>query len=502
MRELAASVGASPCILVVDDDRRVVDLLNIALAAHGYRVLTAADGEEAIKVAYSRRPDLVVLDVRLPRKSGLEVCELLRQDPEDPHMPIIMVSAASETEARLQGFARGADDYLAKPFSPKELVARIRRLLVRAGEAREARKRGREAELELSRTREDVKRAHLELRTEQRLRSLTVGVARDLQGTLDRDELAGRFLLEVQTQIRVSVAALLLRERPDGPFTPVAIRGDGLERVAALQVSADSELVRVLGALGRPARRAELERFPELRSELLGLVAAGFSLIAPLGAGDRIEGLLVADERLDGEDPSRLDVDVLALLCAAVAPGLDGARRCRALVDQLIASLTARALAAAPRPERVFRSEAAAIAGSAARALVLPARLSALIEPAALLAPWVRTASGGEALAEALAADPTGRLRDLAALIERGEASFGGEPPAGGEDEGEIVGEREAGAILGVAGRYAAARSQGRDSERALDEAIRAPGCVLDLSIRQALSGAAREMLALERYDA
>lgn len=498
MKELAGSVGASPCILVVDDDRRVVDLLNIALAAHGYRVLTAADGEEAIKVAFGRRPDLVVLDVRLPRKSGLEVCEVLRQDPEDPHMPIIMVSAASETEARLQGFARGADDYLAKPFSPKELVARIRRLLVRSGEARDARKRGREAELELTRTREDVKRAHLELRTEQRLRALTVGVARDLQGTLDRDELAGRFLLEVQTQIHVTVAALLLRERPDGPFVPVAIRGDGLERIALLQVSADSEMVRVLGALGRPARRAELERFPELRSELLGFAAAGFSLIAPLGAGDRVEGLLVADERLDGEDPSRLDMDVLALLCAAVAPGLDGARRCRALVEQLIASLIARAQSALPRQERAVRSEAAAIAGNAARALLLAPRLSTLVGQAVLLAPWARTAAGGEALAEALAADPTGRLHDLAGLIER--ANSGGDSVS--VDEGEIGGERETEAILGVAGRYAAARSRGGDAEQALREAMSSSAHALDVAIRQALNGAAREVRALERHEA
>src|SRR5206468_11147810 len=95
-----------PSILVVDDDRRVVELLSIALGAYGYRVLQALDGDEALRVALRERPDLVVLDVRLPRKSGFEVCERLRQDPDDPHVPIIMVSAAAETESRLQGLAR------------------------------------------------------------------------------------------------------------------------------------------------------------------------------------------------------------------------------------------------------------------------------------------------------------------------------------------------------------------------------------------------------------
>src|SRR5438552_16086516 len=128
-------------ILVVDDDRRVRELLEVALTAHGFAVITASDGEEAVKRAIAERPDLVVLDVRLPKKSGLEVCETLRGDPEDPSVPIILVSAAAETDARLQAFSRGADDYLAKPFSPKELIARIKRLLARNAETRAARHR-------------------------------------------------------------------------------------------------------------------------------------------------------------------------------------------------------------------------------------------------------------------------------------------------------------------------------------------------------------------------
>src|SRR5262245_3687905 len=260
----ATHTTVAPCILVVDDDRRVVDLLNIALAAHGYRVMSAVDGEEAVRIALGKRPDLVVLDVRLPKKSGFEVCEILRQDPDDPYLPIIMVSAASEMEARLQGFARGADDYLAKPFSPKELVARIKRLLARATEARESRRRGREAEMELARTRDNVKRAHADLQRERRLRDFTTGMARELHGALDAEELAGRFLLAVQAQVEVSVAALLAADRVTGPLLPVAIRGDALERVAGFTLERDGELATLLLGLGRPLRIAELGRFPEL----------------------------------------------------------------------------------------------------------------------------------------------------------------------------------------------------------------------------------------------
>ncbi len=87
--ERAAATG--PRILIVDDDRRILELLEIAFTAHGFRVLTAPDGEEATKLTLAERPDLVVLDVRLPKKSGLEVCEWLRKDPDDPLVPILML---------------------------------------------------------------------------------------------------------------------------------------------------------------------------------------------------------------------------------------------------------------------------------------------------------------------------------------------------------------------------------------------------------------------------
>jgi DNA-binding response OmpR family regulator len=484
---LPTATAASPCVLVVDDDRRVVDLLNIALAAHGYRVITASDGEEAVRVALGKRPDLVVLDVRLPKKSGLEVCEILRQDPDDPHLPIIMVSAASETEARLQGFARGADDYLAKPFSPKELVARIKRLLARASEARESRRRGHEAEMELARTRDDVKRAHAELRREQRLRELGAGMARDLHGALDADELASRFLLAVRLQVCVGTAALLVAEGAGGPLVPVAIRGDGLGRVAGLEVRPDGELATLLAGMGRPVRRAELERFPELRAELRGFVAAGMSLLAPLRGAAGLEGLLVADERLDGEDASRLDIDVLNLLCAAATVGLANARRCRALADGLIETLVARAGELGPDDDSEARVEAASLAEHAARTLMLPPRARGLIAHGVALGAWAETAVGRHALALAAAADPTGRLLELALLVDRAAGLEVGDQ--------EAAGEREAVVLLRVARDYAAGRGRGCPTPQALARAMDAVGGRLDPATRAALDGAAREIV-------
>ena len=487
MGSTAAGVG-SPTILVVDDDRRVVDLLNIALAAHGYRVLSAGDGDEAVRMAQSRRPDLVVLDVRLPKKSGLEVCEILRQDPDDPELPIIMVSAASETEARLQGFARGADDYLAKPFSPKELIARIKRLLSRAAESRAARLRGQEAELELVRTREDARRAHAELSREQRLRELSAGIARDLHGALDIDELAGRFLLAVRAHLGVGVAGLLAAERAGGTLVPVAARGDGLGRLAELEIRPGGELATLLAGMGRPVRLAELERFPELRPELPMLIAKGISLVAPLRGEAGLDGLLVADERLDGQDATRPDLEVLTLLCEAATVGLANARRCRALADGLIETLVARAGEIGPDDSEA-RAEAVALAAAAASALMMPSRLRGLLEHGIAVGAWAESAAGRHALALAAAADPTRRLLDLAHLIDRGTG--------GSADDDDDAHEREAAVLLRIARDYTAARQQGCGAAQALARATDASREVLDDATRRALDVAGPRAMAV-----
>ncbi len=198
-------------ILVVDDDRRVRELLEIAFGAHGYRVITAADGEEAVRRAMLERPDLIVLDVRLPKKSGIEVCELLRHEPGGAEIPIVLVSAATENETRLMGFQRGADDYLAKPFSPSELLARAKRLLARTRELRAARERLSDLERDAARAGEESRRAQLEVEQARGLRQLSVRFGEALYRTRDLDDVARHVLRLAQTRVAASPAVLMLR---------------------------------------------------------------------------------------------------------------------------------------------------------------------------------------------------------------------------------------------------------------------------------------------------
>lgn len=118
-------------ILVVDDEPKIVAMLRKFLQAEGFSVVFAYDGEEALEVFRKEKPDLVVLDVMLPGIDGLEVLKIIRKEKED--MPIIMLTARSEEVDRVLGLGLGADDYVTKPFSFRELVLRIKAILRRAG---------------------------------------------------------------------------------------------------------------------------------------------------------------------------------------------------------------------------------------------------------------------------------------------------------------------------------------------------------------------------------
>jgi DNA-binding response OmpR family regulator len=126
--------GASrSTILVVDDETDICDLVSYNLGREGFRVVEEHDGKNGLDHVFKAAPDLLILDLLLPRMSGLEVLRAIRSEPRTQSLPIILLTARATEMDKLVGFERGADDYLTKPFSPKELVARVRALLRRSG---------------------------------------------------------------------------------------------------------------------------------------------------------------------------------------------------------------------------------------------------------------------------------------------------------------------------------------------------------------------------------
>jgi DNA-binding response OmpR family regulator len=151
-------------VLVVDDERDITDLVRYHLEKEGMRVVHGADGAAALRLVRTERPDLLILDLMLPGLDGLEICRQLRRDPATRGLPIIMLTAKAEEVDRVVGLEVGADDYVVKPFSPRELVARVRAVLRRGGapERTPARRIG-DLELDEERRQVGVKGAPVEL---------------------------------------------------------------------------------------------------------------------------------------------------------------------------------------------------------------------------------------------------------------------------------------------------------------------------------------------------
>jgi len=123
---------ANPTVLIIDDEKDLIEMVRYSLEKHGFDVIGALDGESGLDIAKNQAPDIVLLDLMLPGVDGLEVCKRLRNDPKTARLPVLMLTAKAEETDRIVGLELGADDYITKPFSPREVVARVKAVLRRA----------------------------------------------------------------------------------------------------------------------------------------------------------------------------------------------------------------------------------------------------------------------------------------------------------------------------------------------------------------------------------
>ena len=134
-------------ILVIDDERDLIELVRYNLEKEGFDVIAATDGQSGLEVVRKHRPDLVVLDLMMPGLDGLQVCQQLRSDPRAGRIPVIMLTAKATEADRVVGLEMGADDYIVKPFSPREVVARVKAVLRRTALQQETRQEIRHGDL-------------------------------------------------------------------------------------------------------------------------------------------------------------------------------------------------------------------------------------------------------------------------------------------------------------------------------------------------------------------
>ena len=316
--------SSSATLLIVDDDVRVVELLQITLGGRGYDVLTAFDGDAALESVRSRRPDLVVLDVRLPKKSGFEILREIREDPQLTDVPVILISANAATEARLQGFKLGADDYLTKPFSPRELILRIRRVLHRARDREMLRLRNEVLESELRRGRDTVLQMQEEMSDRvARIGSLMSRVLEMNQAPTLEDVLE-RFVVSTVDGFEFRRVALLT-EGAEKVYEPRVWRGVPETAVRELRLRRDAPLLRMVQNIARPVRIEELEDYPEVHAELGRLSAAGLTLLVPAYTGATLRGILALGDRSSTQPIGRYDARMLQILGNSIATAIRNA---------------------------------------------------------------------------------------------------------------------------------------------------------------------------------
>jgi len=116
-------------ILIVDDERYILHILDFSLGAEGYEVITAGDGEQAVERSRYDKPDLIVMDIMMPKMDGFEACKVIKADPDTRDIPVIMLTAKGREVDKKRGLDAGADEYLTKPFSPAKLIERVQVVL-------------------------------------------------------------------------------------------------------------------------------------------------------------------------------------------------------------------------------------------------------------------------------------------------------------------------------------------------------------------------------------
>ncbi|MEE9251366.1 MAG: response regulator [Alphaproteobacteria bacterium] len=229
-------MDGSPHLLVVDDDREIRDLLARFLSKHGYRVATARDGREMRRSLADWRIDLIILDLMLPGEDGLALCRQLRANSG---IPIIMLTAMGEETDRIVGLEMGADDYLPKPFNPRELLARVKAVLRRAQDISTRKHPGGETMLGFAGWKLDLARRRLEspeaviVQLSAGEFDLLVAFAEHPQRTLNRDQLLdlsrGRDAVPFDRSIDIQVSRLRrkIEADPKEPEIIKTVRGGG-----------------------------------------------------------------------------------------------------------------------------------------------------------------------------------------------------------------------------------------------------------------------------------
>ncbi|MCX5800064.1 MAG: response regulator [Candidatus Eisenbacteria bacterium] len=329
-------------VLVADDDPRVVELLHITLSQNGYDVLSAVDGREALEVADKHRPDVVILDVKMPKADGYEVCAALKASSTGCRPPVILISGQCDATSRLEGLLKGADDFLMKPFSPRELIAKIDKALKGFEDSKILTDVSVKLEKEIKRGEQELEKVNNELKRLLYSKDTLIGLSQQLNSCLRLEALLDTFLLTVVGQLRVESACFFIAKGWDSRVLVHSLsKGVRPGLVEHLQILFDSSLGSILASHEKPLGIDELESCPGAGDQVKAIAAAGFILCHPIHVRGRLIGALLLGERVHGNGFTELDMEMLASLSSSAGIAIENARLYNELQETYVATIKA-----------------------------------------------------------------------------------------------------------------------------------------------------------------
>jgi response regulator RpfG family c-di-GMP phosphodiesterase len=328
-------------ILVVDDDTKVLEILQKSLANKGHEVSVARDAEEALDHYKQSTPDMVVLDIMLPDMDGRDLLKIMRSVPGLRDIPALFLSANSDPEVMVSTLQSGADDFLVKPFSLQEFNAKVTKVLGSYQNARALEERAEELETEV--TKEQASNVQINRELKRQLLSMRTlfNVSQDLNRRLDWEEMINGFLLTLVGELQISSVALLtIRRERDKHFHLQGVKGFEKERLSELTLDTDSEFAHWLETNPRPQKLVRsgnkewVQKLPDVRLAI-------FEYVTPIIVKQKLKGMVFTGPRITEKEYSSNDLDMLRSMCNSAGIGLDNARLFRELQNTYLSTVKA-----------------------------------------------------------------------------------------------------------------------------------------------------------------
>ena len=326
-------------ILLIDDDHKVLEILEESLKRQGYRVNTASNGRQALKLFETQNPQLVVIDMMLPDMNGLEVMAQLRESPRLADVPVMVLSANADTDVRLAGLENGAEDYLVKPVVLKEFCTRVDKIVQRSVDAKEMRDRQDTLESQLSHGQESYTRVTKDLKRQLFSMKTLFSVSQDLNRVLETEELVNVVSLTLIGELQVSSMALFSLEKENGDFFKLlGVKGFTDSKFAGIHIDRECEFTRMLAEAQEPCKLARnpdrtwARILPDLR-------LAVFEYVTPIQVKEKIKGIVFTGPKLSGDEYSSYDKDMVTFIANSAGIGMENARLLKQLQVTYVATL-------------------------------------------------------------------------------------------------------------------------------------------------------------------